>query len=83
MSWVKIFHQNSSSSNYCEAFQNIKIEKEKQKIDFSSLNQEKYNSPFNFNELLEALQKSHDTAAGHDQVHYQIIKFLNLYPKNQ
>ena len=45
------FQQNSSSSNYCEAFQNIKIEKEKEKLDFSSLNQEKYNSPFNFNEL--------------------------------
>ena len=70
------FHQSSSSSNYCEAFQNIKIEKEKQKLDFSSLNQEKYNSPFNFNELLEALQKSHDTAAGHDQIHYQILKHL-------
>ena len=70
------FQQNSSSSNYCEAFQNIKIEKEKEKLDFLSLNQEKYNSPFNFNELLESLQKSHDTTAGHDQVHYQTLKHL-------
>ena len=68
------FQQNSSSSNYSETFQNIK--KEKEKLDFSSLNQEKYNLPFNFNELSEALKKSHDTAAGHDQVHYQIIKHL-------
>ena len=66
------FQQNSSSSNYSETFQNIKQEKEKEKLDFSSLNQEKYNLPFNLNELLEALRKSHDTAAGH----YQILKHL-------
>ena len=48
------FQQNSSSSNYSETLQNIKQEKKKkkkkkEKLDFSSLNQEKYNSPFNFN----------------------------------
>ena len=52
------FQQNSSRSNYSETFQNIKQEKEKEKLDFSSLNQEKYNLPFNFNELLEALKIS-------------------------
>ena len=70
------FQRNSSSSNYSETFQNIKQEKEKEKIDFASLNQEKYNLLFNFIELSEALKKSHDTAPGHDQVHYQIIKHL-------
>ena len=39
------FQQNSSSSNYSETFQNIKQEKEKEKLDFSSLNQEKYRPP--------------------------------------
>ena len=41
------FQHNSSSSNYSETFQNIKTEKEKEKLDFTSLNQEKYNLPFN------------------------------------
>ena len=50
------FQQNSSCSNYSETFQNIKQEKEKEKLDFASLNQEKYNLPFHFIELSEALK---------------------------
>ena len=41
-----------------------------------SLNQEKYNLPFISSELLDALHKSHDTAAGPDGIHYQILKHL-------
>ena len=41
-----------------------------------SLNHEKYNVPFTASELLDALHKSHDTAAGPDDIHYQILKHL-------
>ena len=41
-----------------------------------SLNHEKYNVPFTASELLDVLHKSHDTAAGPDDIHYQILKHL-------
>ena len=41
-----------------------------------SLNHEKYNVPFTASKLLDALHKSHDTAAGPDDIHYQILKHL-------
>ena len=41
-----------------------------------SLNHEKYNLPFTSSELLDALHKSHDTAADPDDIHYQILKHL-------
>ena len=36
----------------------------------------KYNLQFTSSELLDALHKSHDTAAGPDDIHYQILKHL-------
>ena len=41
-----------------------------------SLNHENYNVPFTASELLDALHKSHDTAAGPDDIHYQLLKHL-------
>ena len=41
-----------------------------------SLNHEKYNLPFTSSELLDALHKSHDAAAGPDNIHCQILKHL-------
>ena len=70
------FQKNSSSANYSETFQNIKQEREKEHLNFTSLNHEKYNVPFRTSELLDALHKSHDTAAGPDDIHYQILKHL-------
>ena len=35
-----------------------------------------YNLPFTTTELKESLQKSHDTAAGSGEIHYQILKHL-------
>ena len=70
------FQKNSSSANYSETFQNIKQEREKEHLNFMSLNHEKYNVPFTASELLDALHKSHDTATGPDDIHYQILKHL-------
>ena len=44
--------------------------------NFMSLNHEKYNLLFTSSELLDALHKSHDTATGPDDIHYQILKHL-------
>ena len=70
------FQKNSSSTNYSENFQNIKQEREKEHLNFMSLNHEKYNLPFTSLELLDALHKSPDTAAGPDDIHYQMLKHL-------
>ena len=70
------FLKNSSSRNYSEKFQNIKKQQETNKINFKSLNNEDYNNPFNILELKDAIQKSHDTATGPDEIHYQMLKHL-------
>ena len=70
------FQQNYSKTNFSEYFQNIKQEREKEYLNFISLNHEKYNLPFTFSELLDAFHTSHDTAVGPDDIHYQILKHL-------
>ena len=70
------FNKNSSPEKHSLTFQNIKKETEKEKLDFSSNNTEKYNMPFTLSELKKALNKSRDTATGPDQIHYQFLKQL-------
>jgi ribonuclease HI len=70
------FSKNSSSTNYSKQFQNFKKQQEKTKLNFKSNNDEKYNAPFTLQELRESLDKSHDTACGPDQIHYQLLKHL-------
>ena len=70
------FQKNSSSSNYSQQFQNLKVEKERENLNFQSQNNEKYNLPFKLSELKNSLDKSHDTTAGPDNIHYQILKHL-------
>ena len=70
------FQKNSSSSNYSQQFQDIKMEKERENLNFQSQNSEKYNLPFKLSELKISLDKSHDTTAGPDNIHYQILKHL-------
>ena len=45
-------------------------------LNFKSSNTEEYNNPFNLDELKEAVSKSHDTATGPDELHYQMLKHL-------
>ena len=70
------FQKNSSSSNYSQQFQDIEVEKERENLNFQSQNNEKYNLPFKLSELKNSLDKSHDTTAGPDDIHYQILKHL-------
>ena len=46
------------------------------KLNFKSQNNEIYNKDFNLDELVEAIQLSHDSATGPDEIHYQMLKHL-------
>ena len=80
------FSKNSSAENYTEKFKNIKQEKEKRNLKFSSDNSETYNQPFSLSELKDALSKAHelkdalskahDSSPGPDDIHYQFLKHL-------
>ena len=48
------------------------------KLNFQSSNNEEYNNPFNLDELKDAISKSHDTATGPYEIHYQMLKQLPL-----
>ena len=45
-------------------------------MNFKSQNNEIYNKDFNLDELVEAIQLSHDSATGPDEIHYQMLKHL-------
>ena len=66
----------SSSQAYSAAFQQHRNAQERIPLDFTSNNLEGYNQLFSFDELQQALSKSHDTAVGQDLIHYQMLKHL-------
>ena len=70
------FCHNSSSFNCSEFFKKIKSEQEKVKLNFKLQNNKIYNKDFNLDELVEAIQLSHDSATGPDEIHYQLLKHL-------
>ena len=53
------FSKNFSSENYTQKFKNIKQQKEKRNLKFSSNNSETYNQPFSLSELKDAFSKAH------------------------
>ena len=54
-----------------------KDKKEKQKLNFKSDKTESYNQHFSLSELKEAIQKSHNTAVGPDEIHYEFLRQLS------
>ena len=68
--------KNSSCHNLNPTFRKVKDNEERKPIDFSSDGLENYNLPFTLMELKEALRKSGETAAGSDNIHYQLLKHL-------
>ena len=70
------FSKNSSNANYPKEFQNYQKHQEKIKLNFKSSKYKEYNNPFNLDELIDAINKSHDTATGPDEIHYQMLKHL-------
>ena len=73
---AKTFSKNSSSTNYSKPFQNIKKYAEKTKLNFKFNNLEDYNQPFSLSELTDCIMKSHNTAVGPDEIHYEFLKQL-------
>ena len=45
-------------------------------MNFKSQNNEIYNKDFNLDELVVAIQLSHDSATGPDEIYYQMLKHL-------
>ena len=68
--------KNSSSNNYRAEFKKYQEKAEKEHLDFDTDISENYNVPFTIRELCDALKKSHDTATGPDEIHYQLLKHL-------
>ena len=73
---AKNLSKYSSTENYPDEFQRIKILKEKRRLDFSSKNEEEYNLPFSVTELRQSLQRANDSVTGLDQVLYQLLTHL-------
>ncbi|KAK6171735.1 hypothetical protein SNE40_018173 [Patella caerulea] len=67
---------NSSSNFSSDAFQGIKHQQEKRRLNFKSRNDECYNDKFSISELRDSLKRARDTATGPDEIHYQILKHL-------
>ncbi|GFX16062.1 RNA-directed DNA polymerase from mobile element jockey [Trichonephila clavipes] len=74
---AKTFAKTSSCDNYTPAFQALKRREERVKLNFSSSNEEGYNSPLTLRELHAALHRSGNTAAGPDGLHYIMVRHLS------
>jgi hypothetical protein len=70
---VNTISENSSTDNMSSNFILNKNTEEQKPLDFTPENNECYNEPFTYDELLKSLEKSHDTAVGPDQIHYQLL----------
>ncbi|GFQ80384.1 uncharacterized protein TNCT_102641, partial [Trichonephila clavata] len=74
---AETFAKTSSCDNYTPAFQALKRREERVKLNFSSSNEEGYNSPLTLLELRVALHRSGNTAAGPDGLHYIMLRHLS------
>jgi len=73
---AQTFSNNSSPENYSNKFQYFRRQAENQQLNFKSGSYENYTNPLSLDELTDAISKSHDTAVGPDDVHYQMLKHL-------
>ncbi|GFW75431.1 probable RNA-directed DNA polymerase from transposon X-element [Trichonephila clavipes] len=74
---AETFAKTSSCGNYTPAFQALKCQEERVKLNFSSSNKEGYNSPLTLCELCAALHRSGSTAAGPDGLHYIMLRHMS------
>ena len=68
--------RHSSSSNLSPTFSKLKATREKVPLAFGSAEEEAYNVPFSIMELKQALLKSNSSAAGPDDIHYNLLTHL-------
>ncbi|GFX85029.1 putative RNA-directed DNA polymerase from transposon BS [Trichonephila clavipes] len=74
---AEAFAKTCGCDNYTPAFQALKRREERVKLNFSSSNEEGYNSPLTLRELRAALHRSGNTAAGPDWLHYIMLRHLS------
>ncbi|PRD17892.1 UNVERIFIED_CONTAM: hypothetical protein NCL1_62738, partial [Trichonephila clavipes] len=75
---AKTFAKTSSCDNYTAAFQALKRRKERERLNFSSSNEESYNSPLTLLELRTALHRSGNTdSSSPDGLHYIMLRHLS------
>ena len=67
---------NSSFAFSTDAFTFVRCRAEKNNINFPSEIVEVYNMLFSLEVLQDALRRAHDTSAGPDEIHYQLLKHL-------
>lgn len=82
-SFAKHFEQNSNSGIYAEDFLEIKTNEERMVLDFSSDQDKCYNSPLTLEELEHALNTTTESAAGHDNILYSMLKNLHETEKQK
>ena len=70
--------KSSSSENYSKEFQSIKAQKEKQKINFKTNRNLRYNKKFTTRDLNWSLKKSNNSSPGPDQIHYEILRHFPI-----
>ena len=70
--------KSSSSENYTKEFQSIKAQKEKQKINFKTNRNLRYNKKFTMSDLKRSLKKSNNSSPGPDQIYYEILRHLPI-----
>ena len=70
--------KSSSSNNYSKEFQSIKALKEKQKINFKTNKNLRYNKKFTMRDLKRSLKKSNNSSPGPDQIIYEILRHLPI-----
>ena len=68
--------ETSSSSHHSSQFQKLKRTTESKPLEFQSNNTENSNLPLSMWELKQALQKSNNSAAGPDEVLYNLLTHL-------
>ncbi|XP_071055102.1 uncharacterized protein [Onthophagus taurus] len=70
------FECTSSSQNYDGVFRQNKTNRESAPLKFTSEGELSYNLPFTMTELRESLKSAKPSAAGHDDVRYELVKHL-------
>ena len=70
--------EKSSSENYSKEFQSIKAQRGKQKINFKTNRNLRYNKKLTMRDSKRSLKKSNNSPPGPDQIHYEILRHLPI-----
>ena len=74
---AETFFRNLSCQNCKPKFITVKQNAKKYKLNFKSKKLEQYNNLFSLKELKDSIKRSHNTAVGPDEVHYEFLRQLH------